>query len=311
MPSLRLPLAGWLWIALGVSAAGFSRGESPPALIGHMQADAIDEASGIAPSSLGDDLYWTHNDSNGQPVLYAIDGKGRLKGQVRLSGVKNVDWEDLSSFVLDGKAYLLVADVGDNNGRRRDCSVWVVEEPAPTSLEPGKELSVPVAWSVPVRYPVKPIDCESVGVDVAERTLYFLTKRERPSVLYRFPLRPTAEEAALPLIRSGTVGSLLQPSGAQGTLPIPRGRYAGQPTALDFSPDGKHAVVLSYTHVAVYHRREGETWSVALGRNPEDITLHELVQGEAACFSRDGKTVIVTGEGVGAPLFSWAWSEGD
>ncbi|MEI6861188.1 MAG: hypothetical protein WCL04_02950 [Verrucomicrobiota bacterium] len=135
--------------------ASFAQPAPPPAHVGTMPA-ALPEASGLAASRRADGLLWSHNDSGGQPVLYALDAKGGLRGKLRIAGVKNTDWEDLASFELDGRAWLLVADTGDNDERRKDCALLIIAEPDPADLASDRELTAPVAWRVPVRWPDGP-----------------------------------------------------------------------------------------------------------------------------------------------------------
>ncbi|MDR0901794.1 MAG: hypothetical protein LBM92_03385 [Opitutaceae bacterium] len=279
----------------------------PPATLGQTGAlahPAINEASGLAASRRADGILWTHNDSGGEPVLYAIAPDGRFLGSVRVDGVRNTDWEDIASFELDGRAWLLIADTGDNNGARRDCALHVIAEPDPDALSPSRELAAPVAWSIPVRYPDGPHDCEAVAVDAREGRVWLLLKRESPNRLASLPLRPAA--AAPPAAAfHGAVSRIPQPDSKQRLLPIPAGRYRGQPTAMDFAADGSAAVVLTYGGTLLFPRRDGETWSAALAREPLILPPHNLGQAEAACFSRDSRAIFVTEEKPSAPLLRY------
>src|SRR6185369_7794667 len=143
----------------------------PPSRVGTMPS-FISEASGLAASRRADNLLWAHNDSGGEPLLYALDAKGALRGKLRIGGEKNTDWEDIAAFDLDGHTWLLVADTGDNDNKRNDGALLIVAEPDPADLRPDRELMATVAWRVPVRYPDGPRDCESVAVDAREGKIY-------------------------------------------------------------------------------------------------------------------------------------------
>jgi hypothetical protein len=265
----------------------------------------IAESSGLAASRRASDLLWTHNDSDGQPVLYAIGTDGRFRGSVRLTGVKNIDWEDLASFELDGKSWLLVADVGDNNGTRKNCALHIIAEPDPADLSPDRELSTEVAWTVPVRYAEGPRDCESVAVDAREGNAYLLRKRLHPNSVYVLPLRsPPGEKPSAREV--GIVPHVPQPTSQQRTVPAPTGRYRGQPTAMDFSTDGSAAVVLTYGDTLLFPRRAGESWATALTRKPIVLPPHALGQAEAICFSRDGHSLFVTEESAQSPVLRYS-----
>jgi hypothetical protein len=271
--------------------------------------EAVTESSGLAASRRGAGLYWTHGDSGGEPVLTAIGADGALRGALRIAGVKNVDWEDLASFELDGKAWLLVADTGDNKAGRGECALLVVAEPDPAELDPAKELRARVAWRIPVLYPDGPRDVEAVAVDVREETVYLLAKRETPHGLYVLSLRPTPSGRPMqPMRRVGGLPAFPAAEGARALVPSPTGKYRPQPTGMDFSADGSAAVIVTYGDVLVYARGEGETWADALAKPGLALAPHGLAQAEAVAFGadREGRAeLVVTSEGSGAKLLRY------
>lgn len=299
--------------ALATSSAGAPlwvgctrRPPPPPATTAIVAARVIDEASGLAPSRQTTDLLWTHNDSDGQPVLYALDAEGRLRGTLRIAGVKNRDWEDLASFVLDGVPYLIVGDIGDNFAKRTDCALYVVAEPAPAQLSPTRETVATIAWQIPVRYADGPHDCESIAVEPRENAVYLLNKRSHPNPLLTLPLRPTAPEPTPAASEVARVARVPQPDSQQRVFPTSAGRYRGQPTAMDFSADGRFALVLTYGDLLLFPRHPGERWSAALTREPVILGPHGLSQAEAACFSADSRSIFVTEERENPPLLRYA-----
>lgn len=298
-------------MAVAVLPAGCGR-PPPPAgfvTVATLAPAVVDESSGLAASHRAEGMLWTHNDSGGQPVLYAIGLDGKLRGSVRLAGVKNVDWEDIASFELDGRAWLLVADTGDNAGPRspyrKNCALQVIAEPDPADLSPDHETAVSVSWSIPVSYADGPHDCESVAVDVREGNVYLLRKRTFPNLLMTLPLRPVAGGATPPAREICLVKNIPQPSSSQRAFPIPSGRYRGNPTGMDISSDGLTAAVLTYGDVLIYSRRPGENWSRAFSRAPVVMAPHGLSQAEGICFSRDGRSVFVDEETTHSPLLRY------
>lgn len=285
-------------IVLAWTSAGCSRAPDAAALkpSGFISAKDIDEASGLAHSRRSEDMLWTHNDSGNQPLLYAVGTDGRLRGKVRIKGVKNVDWEDMAAFSMDGQAWLLIADVGDNGGRRRDCVLHIIAEPDAAALSPDRELVVDVAWSIPFKYPDQPHDCESVAVDVRERRVYLLGKRSHPNPLWTLPLMPDFSGQQVIAQEVGRVGRIPQPNSEQRAVPVSTGRWRGQPTSMDISADGLCAAVLSYGETMLFPRRPGETWATALARDPVLLPPHGLEQAEAVCFSPDGRALFVVEE---------------
>lgn len=69
---------------------------------------------------------WTHNDSGGEPALYAIDTTtGKVLKKVTITNATNVDWEDLTQ----DDDYIYIGDFGNNeHGNRKDLKVYKVKK---------------------------------------------------------------------------------------------------------------------------------------------------------------------------------------
>jgi hypothetical protein len=298
-----------LSVALGsllLSACAQPPPYDPPQRAGSLPAE-VKESSGLAASRRDPRMLWTHNDSGGQPVLYALDPNGARRGDLRLSGVRNIDWEDLASFSLDGRAYLLVADTGDNGNHRTDCALYIVAEPDPADLSPVHETPATIAWKIPVRYLDGPRDVESVAVDARAGVVYLLAKRTTPHGLYTLPLRIPADgvvPAAMPVAQMPNT-LFPQPNASQAMMPIPTGRYRAQPTGMDFAADGSAAVVVSYGDVLLFPRKDSEPWKTTLLRPPVVLAHHGLKQAEGIAFGADNRTIYVTSEGAGTGIIRY------
>ena len=67
---------------------------------------------------------WTHNDSGGKPVLYALDTTTfEVVQKIILSNAKNKDWEDVCT---DGET-VFVGDFGNNKGSRKDLRIYTFQ----------------------------------------------------------------------------------------------------------------------------------------------------------------------------------------
>ncbi len=262
-----------------------------------LQAAAANETSGLAAAVSGGDFLWLINDSGGQPMMFLTDSTGADRGKVRVNAAVNVDWEDLASFTYQGKPYLLIADVGDNEGRRNSCTLYIVPEPTlPTAGKSLDGIAKP-AWTIEFRYADGPRDCESVAVDAARGRVMLLSKRTTPPVLYELPLVPAKGEATIAQ-RAGETDVRPPPGG----FPHP---YGAQPTGLDLSADGSLAAVVTYVGVFVFPRAAKESWAEALARKPLVLPRHGLPQAESIAFSRDGKSLSVISEGAGSPIITY------
>jgi hypothetical protein len=69
---------------------------------------------------------WTHNDSGGEPALYAVDtATGKVVKKVVVTNATNVDWEDLAQ----DDNYIYIGDFGNNaHGNRNDLKVYKVKK---------------------------------------------------------------------------------------------------------------------------------------------------------------------------------------
>jgi len=277
-----------------------------PETVGQITELAINEASGLAISQRATELLWTHNDSGNEPVLYAIAPSGDFLGSVRIEGAVNRDWEDIASYEVDGRAYLIAADIGDNNAVYPECTLYVIAEPNPAELSLTRELVATPERVIRYVYPSGPRDCESLAVDIHEGAIYLISKRTQPPILYRLPLFPD-DTAKRPLTAEeiGPVNGILPPSGLISQMPVPWGKWRAQPCSLDISPDGKIAALLTYGEIYLYERQDGESWATTFARGGQALAAHNLPQAEGLCFSSDGKTLYVTTEGSPAPLIRY------
>jgi hypothetical protein len=276
------------------AAAAESASYAAPVAAGTLEAPPGKETSGLAASRRAPDLLWLLEDS-GPPRLYGVSPTGTLRGTLRILGVENTDWEDLASFELDGKSWLLIADTGDNDARRAYVWLHCVEEPDPAHLDTRGDLSVRPAWSLKLRYEDGPRDCESVAVDVEARRIYLLTKRETPARLYSVPLAASTDRIAIAKFAGPVPHAAIR---IMPEVPLMRlfGQMRGLVTGMDFAPDGSAAVVLTYADTLLYPRAAGETWATALAREPLRLAPHNLPQAEAVGFTHDGRSIFVASE---------------
>ncbi|HUG67824.1 MAG TPA: hypothetical protein VMM76_08730 [Pirellulaceae bacterium] len=236
------------------------------------------ESSGLAVSLETPHLFWTHNDSGDGPRLFAFDESGRDLGVVSLEGVTAIDWEDMASFWRGGRGWLLVADVGDNARRRETCQLHLLPEPAlnrPTAT---------VHTTITFRYESGPRDCEAVGVDGRSNVVLLASKSILRCEVFSLPLLPAPSDEVL----------VAEPI-ANISVPLA--------TALDVSPDGTRAIVLTYADAYEFQRGEGESWSDAFQRQPQVIKMPLRRQGESICYAADSRSLFLTSERQPTPLW--------
>ncbi len=274
--------------------------EPRPSLVrvGTLEDRALVEASGLARSQYDPDLLWIINDGGAKPRIHATDHRGASRGVVSIAGARNVDWEDLASFRWRGAPYLLIADIGDNDARRKMLSLYIIEEP---NLETDDLSTVRPLWRIDFTYPNGARDAEAIAVDAASERVFVLTKRDIPAVLYELPLVPPGDDI-LTATRVGAIGSLPVPRRQDVEYAPLSKEWYWQPTAMDIAADNLSALIMTYRAVYVYERNVDDTWFAALSRRPLVIGLRGYREAEAAVFSADSESIFVTVEQRHAPL---------
>jgi hypothetical protein len=236
----------------------------------------LSEASGVAASRTTPGRFWTHNDSS-EPVLFALDTRGSITGQLRLLGATVEDWEAVAVGPCESGSCIYVADIGDNNGGRDRITVYRVAEP--------RDLTGPVQVDAfHATYPDGARDAESLLVTTDGR-LYIVSKGNKaPVSLYRFPNALRAGTT----VRLERVGEPRDPQAPAANDRITDGAV---------SPDNRWVVLRGARTLTFYRTADllAGHWREA-GRIP--LASLKEPQGEGVTFGADGSVYLV-GEGGG------------
>ncbi|MXM68043.1 WD40 repeat domain-containing protein [Streptomyces sp. HUCO-GS316] len=224
----------------------------------------ITESSGLAASRLHPGIYWTHNDSDDGPYLYAVDSAtGKTVARITLNGVGTP--RDVEAISIGPDNQIHVGDIGDNLGGSW-AYVWVYRLAEPKEL---KDQSIRATQYV-VKYSDGARDAESLVVHPRTGRVYIIDKNEDGGHLYEGP-------------------ATLSPSGTNVFKPVaPVDLWA---TDAAFSPDGRQLAVRGYFGGIWYDwnggkiKRKGRL-SVPLG------------QGESVSYSADGSRLMLGSEGA-------------
>ena len=300
-PALRalLLVAAASWGSAALHAKEPPQAPTRVEIMGLVTDPRVDEISGLAASRRRDGVLWAHNDSGKPNSLFALSPRGAVMAEYTIDGVENVDWEDLASFQLDGQAWLLIADMGDNGGLRQTVRFILVPEPDPRSARQGR---LAPEWILEARWPDGPRDSESMAVDPDSRTIYLLSKRRVPVQVFSLALAPpeTADEVRT-IAQIGTLPGIPQPSQEEIAQSPEIGRWLGQPTAMDRRADGAF-VVITYRDAYLFIPGPGDDAAATLRRTPFRLGLPRTPQAEAVAFARDGRSVFATTERLPAPI---------
>src|SRR5262245_12603482 len=100
-------------------------------LQGEPDTHELEEASGLAASVANPGLLWTHNDGGDEARIFLIDEQAHLRSTAWFENVKLRDWEDMAvgPGPTDGKSYVYVGDIGDNDAKYKYKFIYRVEEP--------------------------------------------------------------------------------------------------------------------------------------------------------------------------------------
>ncbi|MGW1731747.1 WD40 repeat domain-containing protein [Streptomyces sp. NPDC001999] len=224
----------------------------------------ITESSGLAASRAHPGIYWTHNDSDDGPYVYAVDSRtGRTVATITMRGVGAPRDVEAISLGPDGNLY--VGDIGDNLNGSWD-HVWIYRFREPKVL---KDATVR-ATQFDVKYADGARNAEALMVHPRTGRVYIASKNEDGGGLYEGPARLTTGRTNV-FRRVGEV-----PWVTDGT----------------FSPDGKELVLRSYFSARGYAFEDG--------RLGADHRVDAPLQGQAesVTYTADGSALMFGSEGA-------------
>ena len=229
----------------------------------------ITESSGLAASHLHPGIYWTHNDSNDGPYIYAVDSStGKTVATVTFSGVGKP--RDVEAISIGPHNEIYVGDIGDNLDGTWPY-VWIYKLPEPKVL---KNQTIRATQYV-VKYSDGARNAESLIVHPKTGRVYIIDKKEDGGHLFEGPAK---------LSSSGT--NYFKPIAAIDLWA----------TDAAFSPNGQQLAVRGYLGGIYYDwnggkiKREGRL----------DVPLQG--QGESVSYSADGTKLMYGSEGTDSPV---------
>ena len=265
-----------------------------PEVVARLSSTEIDESSGLAVSKCQKDVFWTHNDSGGGPFLYAFDSRGKSLGTWRLNSVRNVDWEDMATVkAADGRCYLYVGEIGDNDRKRDVHAIYRIVEPLISDDTASSSKKTPLAIDtfgvLKFKYPNARHNAEALLVHPTNFDIYVITK-SLDGAAQVFELKPNFDLDEVQ--NASRVAEISLPA-------VPTGFVTGG----DISPDGKRVVLCDYfagfeLSLPNDAKRFDDIWSqklIAFDLGPREI-------GESIAYADDEDTVFATTEKANPPL---------
>lgn len=262
--------------------------------IGQIQHPSLNEISGITYATPPHNGFWVINDSGDNANLYGIDKQGKLQSRWQLNNAKNRDWEDITRYHWHGKNWIIIGDIGDNQAKYAHNTLYIVEEPStpPTTQRIQQHRA---KRRIRYRYEDGARDAESLAVDSENQRIIIISKRDNIPVVYTLPL--FADDNTIHTAqRVSTLKQLPSPR-ITDLLANPRfGFFLESPTAMDISPNGRQAAILTYQTLYLYERQTDQSWEEAFQQMPKTLATHTLPQAESISFTADGTHLIVTSE---------------
>jgi hypothetical protein len=273
---------------------------------GNLDISVINEASGLAASSLDPNRLYHINDTWQQnaPVFFITDTAGQNIQTVRLENIsytpRTIDTEDMDVGPCGAASCLFIGDIGDNRNNRSELRIFVVEEfvDVPESVTPKQVIRV--------QYPDGARDSESLAVH-PNGDIYLLSKEgasllgTAPARLYRLPreMLENAGDTVVTLELAGTI-DLRTMSGTTVNV------FSHIATGMDISSDGQRLLILTYGEVFEIaldvSQLNGQTISTETPY--KQIEVVTLLQQESISYASEGYSFYYTAEAASgsAPL---------
>jgi hypothetical protein len=263
---------------------------------GTMDDAGITESSGLAASRSFRACLWTHNDSGSSPTVFLLNASGKTRARVTLQGVTNRDWEDMAVAGKGSEARVYIGEIGDNAKVHPSIEIYRFREAQASEAqsrllynnEPPAEISI-VPEKTTLLYPDGAQDAETLIV-ADNGVLIIVTKSRGVSSIYKSP-RPFQANTRQTLVKMGEFRF--------GATSL----FTQLTTGGDLSPDGKRVLIRTYTDAYEWKLPAGaNAWRDVWKSAPRRWSLPLTQQGEAICYSADGKSWFASSEGELAPL---------
>ncbi len=268
----------------------------PATTLFHLNDKRISEASGIAVATREREVWFTHNDSGDLARFFAVGPTGRTLATYDVDGAHNVDWEDMAAAPdADRVPTLWFGDIGDNDAKRKTIEVYAVPEP---HVATGTLHVRGTRYTF--GYPDGPHNAESLLVDPRTARIFVASKTfTGETEVFVAPAHPSPDGlnalALLATLHWSAPHDVSSLSGLAEQLATTGGA---------FSPDGRTLALRTYTDAYLFPVTGTGLAAVkaALAKPPRRLTLPKEQQGEGICFSRDGKSLLLSSEHVGSAV---------
>lgn len=249
---------------------------------GTQKKATMKEISGFACSRTTPGYLWEHGDENldSDRKLCVIQPDGTLAMTVNITtpNTNRDDWEDIATGVYNGKNYVFIGAIGDNELKFKDeYYIYYFEEPAVTSGTQNVTTQY-IRFGYPDN---KAHNTETLMYDNIEKVFYIADKVEGVCHLYKLPFSTTYGTALQQLTEVCALGN---------------GSVFNLCTGGDISPDGQWMAIKNKEYILLWERQGSESLSQTAQRNPVQVKAYQKEeQGESLAW-KDASTFYTTSD---------------
>jgi hypothetical protein len=260
-PSWSVPFIAALAAVL-LAAAPVTADETPREFV--LEDSRILESSGLQASRQHPGIYWTHNDSDYAPEIFAVDSAtGETVAVITLQGV---EFRDVEAIQLGPDGDLYVGDIGDNFDGAWP-HVWIYRFAEPEQL--ADATLTPTVYAA--QYDDGPRDAEALLVHPETGHVYLVSKKDDDSgAIYAAPGELSTD--GVNVFERMYDTDLWVTDGA-------------------FSPDGTRLLLRGYFGAELFRWADDAPEPIGL------VTVPAQRQGESVTFTPDGRTLMFGSEG--------------
>jgi hypothetical protein len=242
----------------------------------------LTETSGIVSSRSSSNKWWAHNDSGGGNKIFLLGNDGKNWGEFTLENTTNRDWEDIAMVNDNGKNYILLGEIGDNNAAYNSSFIYKFEEPNVSSLTVPTNQTIAQAGiqKIEFQYADGKRDAETLLADPISKDIYIISKRETQVGIYRLAYPQTTSS----VIIAEKIGTL------------PYSLIVGG----DISPDGKEVLLKTYDKVLYWQREISTSLSQLWQQPPLELPYTTEPQGESIAWQADLSGYLTLSEDLGS-----------
>ena len=251
---------------------------------------SLSEISGIEFDKDGN--LWAINDSGNSTEIHQIDSLGNVNRSIKITNAKNIDWEDLTQ---DDFGHFFIGDFGNNNNKRRDLTVYKIENPIDIkTAETEAEI---------IRFKFFDQDLKNTNDSIKNFDLEaFVFYKGR---LYLFTKNRTKPfDGFTNLYRMEDYASNQKAKKVSRFKTCQAGKYQCWITSAALSPDRKKLALLGSNKIWIFKNwQEDDFFSGEL----KEIDLGLITQKEAITFLNDSLLVIADEnyKGIGGNIYTY------